>query len=263
MPNLAIARAGGCSETGPVRHGNEDRFSINDALGLFVVADGMGGHSGGEVASELAVDTIVSFIARSQDSHEFSWPYGILPTFSCDGNRLRTALHLANRRVFRSAEAHDDYLGMGTTAVAALATAGRMAVAHIGDSRAYRLRDGHPQQLTRDDSWMATMLAGDVAAEPSALTRHPMRNLLTNALGAREGTEVHLQEFDTSPGETFVLCTDGVHNAVDEARIADLLAQHSEPASAAREIVAAALAAGSRDNVTAVVITLREAGSAL
>ena len=171
MPNLATATGGGCSETGPVRHGNEDRFSINDAFGLFVVADCTGGHSAGEVASELAIDTIISFIARSQDSHEFSSPCGILPPFSSDGKRLRTALHLANRRVFRSAEAHDDYLGTGTTADAALTTAGRMAVAHVGDSRAYRLRGGHLQRLTRDDSWMAAMLSGDVAAALAAGSR--------------------------------------------------------------------------------------------
>jgi protein phosphatase len=262
MPEFALTTAGGCSETGSVRHGNEDCFAVNQALGLFVVADGMGGHSAGEVASRLAVDTIVNFVAQSHDNTEFSWPYGIVPTLSYDGNRLRTAVHLANRRVYRSAESHDDYLGMGTTVVVALASPGRLVVAHVGDSRAYRLRAGQLEQLTQDDSWVATMLASDVAADPGAFVDHPMRHVLTNALGARDETVVHLQEVETRSGDAFLLCTDGVHGALDTAGLAGLLAHSQEPATSAAEIVAAALAAGSRDNVTAVVMAFHDSGNA-
>ena len=115
-----MIEAHGLSDIGPVRKTNEDGFFSDPALQLLVVADGMGGHAAGEVASSLAVDTIAGFIRRTEGDEELSWPYGIEPNLSLSGNRLRTAAHLANRRVFREAERHDEYTGMGTTMVGAL-----------------------------------------------------------------------------------------------------------------------------------------------
>ncbi len=248
-------RSFGRSETGPVRRGNEDGFVADQSLGLFVVADGMGGHNAGEVASRLALETIAGFIRRSNDEREFSWPCGILPTLSYDGNRLRTAIYLANRRVFRTAESQDDYLGMGTTVVAALATdGGGLVVAHVGDSRAYRLRAGVLEQLTRDDSWVATVLAADLAADPKSFANHPMRNVLTNVLGAREDSEVHLQEHAAEPGDVLLLCTDGVHGVLDPGRIAPILARRGDAEAACDALITEALAGGSRDNMTALVV---------
>lgn len=106
-----MVRAAAVSDVGRARRTNEDWLVCDDKLGFFAVADGMGGHSAGEVASRLAIEAVESFIRRSHDDHEFSWPYGVDPTLSYDGNRLRTAINLANRRVFRAAEAHDDYTG--------------------------------------------------------------------------------------------------------------------------------------------------------
>ena len=114
-------KAFGLSETGPVRHMNEDCFVSAEDLRLFVVADGMGGHAAGEVAARVAVESIENFIRRSHETTDFSWPYGIDPTLSYEANRLKTAVSLANRRINRLAENHDDYLGMGTTVVCALA----------------------------------------------------------------------------------------------------------------------------------------------
>ena len=132
-----MIEAHGLSDRGPVRKSNEDCFVSDTTLRLFVVADGMGGHSAGEVASNLAVETIEGFIRRTEEDAEFSWPYGIEPGLSFPGNRLRTAVHLANRRVFRAAERYDEYTGMGTTVVGALISGKRMAVANAGDSRLY------------------------------------------------------------------------------------------------------------------------------
>ncbi|MGH9411041.1 MAG: protein phosphatase 2C domain-containing protein, partial [Vicinamibacterales bacterium] len=127
----------GVTDPGPVRKINEDCVFCDPKLGLLIVADGLGGHAAGEVASSLAVETISGFIRRTEDDGEFSWPYGLDSALSFAGNLLRTAVHLANRRVFRAAERNDEYTGMGTTVVAALVSGARLAVANAGDSRLY------------------------------------------------------------------------------------------------------------------------------
>ena len=191
-----MVEAHGLSDTGPIRKSNEDSYLSDPALQLFVVADGMGGHAAGEVASNLAVETIAGFIRRTEEDAEFSWPYGIEPSLSFSGNRLRTAVHLANRRVFRAAERHDEYTGMGTTVVGALISGDRLAVANAGDSRLYLFADGRLTQLTRDDTWAATVLAGAARIRPAARPSTSMRHVLTNVLGAREQADVHLSEHD-------------------------------------------------------------------
>lgn len=128
----------GLSDAGPVRPNNEDSFLTDGELSLFVVADGMGGHAAGEVASRLAVEAIENFIRRSQTAADFSWPCGIDPALSFTSNRLRTAIHLANRRVLRVAEDHDGYTGMGTTVVCALIRGASLSIGHVGDSRLYK-----------------------------------------------------------------------------------------------------------------------------
>jgi protein phosphatase len=236
-----------------VRRTNEDAFLHDDELGLLLVADGMGGHAAGEVASRLAVDSIASFVRRSHADHEYSWPYGIDPVLSLNANRLRTAIHIANRRVFRVAESHDDYTGMGTTVVAVLCADQQISIGHVGDSRLYVLSDGALTQITQDDSWAATILGQPSFTDPVFLAQHPMRNVLTNVLGAREQTDVHLQERNAAPGERLLLCTDGLHGVLDSAAMMDILKAHATPDEAARSLVQAAVDRGSRDNVTAIV----------
>ncbi len=245
-------QAHGLSDPGPVRKINEDSFFSDPLLRLFIVADGLGGHSAGEVASGLAVDTISGFIRRTEEDSECSWPYGIEPALSFAGNVLRTAVHLANRRVFRAAEKHDEYTGMGTTVVAAFMTGPRLAVAHAGDSRLYLLANGELKQMTRDDTWAATLLAaqGDGKGVPPARS---MKHVLTNVIGARAQTEVHLGEYDLSPGDTILLCSDGLHGALDDAAIHELMAANGSPAEMVPRMIEAALGRGAKDNVTAVV----------
>ena len=189
-------KAFGLSETGPVRHMNEDCFVSAEDLRLFVVADGMGGHAAGEVAARVAVESIENFIRRSHETTDFSWPYGIDPTLSYEANRLKTAVSLANRRINRLAENHDDYLGMGTTVVCALLADGQLIAAHVGDSRLYLCDEDALIQLTQDDSWAATVLGSKDANSGPHATRH----VLTNVLGARPDTQVHLLERELSRG---------------------------------------------------------------
>jgi protein phosphatase len=244
--------AHGLSDRGPVRKSNEDSFISEPSLKLFVVADGMGGHSAGEVASNLAVETIEGFIRRTEEDGEFSWPYGIEPSLSFSGNRLRTAVHLANRRVFRAAERYDEYTGMGTTLVGALISGSRMAVANAGDSRLYLFKEGQLTQLTRDDTWAATVLASHPGPN-GAVPHESMRRVLTNVLGAREQTDVRMTEHDLSPGDAILLCSDGLHSVLDDKAMESVLVAGGTAVEIVTVLIQTALSRGARDNVTAVL----------
>lgn len=242
------------SDPGLVRKTNEDSYVCNDHLQLYVVADGMGGHSAGEVASRLAVEAIEGFIGRSHDDSDFSWPYGIDPQLSLGGNRLRTAVHLANRRVFRTSESRDDYAGMGTTVTATLVSGETLSYAHVGDSRLYALRDGRLEQVTHDDSWVATLLANEPTLKKSDLAHHPMRHVLTNVVGARDQVDVQLAELPLSDGMIFLLCSDGLHGMADEEEIHSLLAAGGALDEMGRALIRAANEHGGHDNITALLI---------
>ena len=246
-----MLEAHGLSDRGPIRKSNEDCFVSDPSHRLFVVADGMGGHSAGEVASNLAVETIVGFIQRTEEDAEFSWPYGIEPSLSFSGNRLRTAVHLANRRVFRAAERYDEYTGMGTTVVGALISGTRMAVANAGDSRLYLFSGGTLTQLTRDDTWAATVLASKGSAEVAAAPES-MRRVLTNVIGAREQTDVRMTEHDLAAGDAILLCSDGLHSVLDDRAMEAVVATADTAAEIVARLIQRALAQGARDNLTAV-----------
>jgi len=249
-----VIRACGISDVGRVRKTNEDTFVADAEVGLFAVADGMGGHAAGQVASRLAIETVASFIRRSATDTDFSWPYGLEQSMSLEGNRLRTAIHLANRRVFRTAESTDDYSGMGTTIVGLLMNGPRISIAHVGDSRLYLLSDRGLLQLTHDDSWAATILSQDASLTPEDIARHPMRNVLTNVLGAREQVEVHLRERGLRGGEALLLCSDGLYGVLPLEAMQQILETVADVNVAAQTLVDRALEAGSRDNVTALVV---------
>jgi PPM family protein phosphatase len=264
-----VLRAYGLSDRGRVRPTNEDCFAIQEALGLCVVADGMGGHNAGEVAARLAVDAVVDFVrVRGQSrvgagsewgqtrvgvGSDPEWPFGFDQTLSDGGNLLRTAILLANVQIHEAAISSDDYAGMGTTIVAARVADGRLSVAHVGDSRLYLVADRRLRQVTLDDSWMASMLAHNPDADPLLLQHHPMRNALTNVVGARTRTEVHVVEQPLAGGELLLLTTDGVHGVLDERRIEGMMLDEEEPRAIAQGVIKAALTRGSRDNCTAVV----------
>lgn len=246
----------GVSDVGRVRKVNEDAFACLNELGFYVVADGMGGHQAGEVASSLAVETMVGFISRTADSSECSWPYGIDTALSFDGNRMRTAIHLANRRVFRAAEDQDDYTGMGTTVVSALLSSSSVVVGHVGDSRLYAWDSRQLTQVTRDDTWAMTILAPEIGDEAARASTHSMKNVLTNVVGARAEAQIHVAELPRPGLDLLMLCTDGLHGVLsNDAIAAELTRSAAEPLDdRASALLQAAMAAGARDNVTVLLV---------
>jgi PPM family protein phosphatase len=248
---MPMVRASAVSQAG-VRPLNDDHYLCHEELCLFVIAHGVGGDEAGGVA-RLAVDSIENFVRQSRDGEEYSWPYGIDTRLTLHGNRLRTAIGLANRRLVRETEGHGDNEGLGTTVVSALIAGARLVVGHVGDSRLYMLADGVLTPVTQDDSWAATVLAEQ--ASDASLERHRMRNVLTNALGVREHADVHISEHDLKPGTTLLLCTDGLHSIVDDSRLLAVMAERASTADAARALVDEALAQGAHDTVTALVVS--------
>jgi protein phosphatase len=249
------------TDKGRVRATNEDYFVIEESLGLAVAADGMGGHNAGEVASRLAVDTITDFISdvlvrrggRGPGVDE-TWPFGIDPRLSEGGNLLRTAIHLANVQILEMASTSDAYTGMGTTVVATLLVGDRISIGHVGDSRAYLVTHDGLRQLTHDDSWIATVLEQNPQTDLASLQHHPMRNALTNVVGARPRVDVHVVEETLSGGERLLLTTDGVHGVLDQEQLASLVRGSNGAGAVPSAIVSAALAHGSRDNCTAIIL---------
>jgi serine/threonine protein phosphatase PrpC len=249
-----LVHASGLSDIGRVRKTNEDAFVADPDVRLFAVADGMGGHGAGEVASRLAIEAVSGFIRGSAGNADFTWPCDIDRTLSFDGNRLRTAIYLANRYIFRASESNDEYRGMGTTIVGLLVNGSRMSIGHVGDSRLYVFGEGQLEQVTHDDSWVATVLAQDPKIDPADIARHPMRHVLTSVLGAREHVDIHITERDLKGGEVMLLCSDGLHGVMDGDAVRDVLLRTPDVESAARRLVEAALERGSRDNVTALIV---------
>ena len=255
-----VLRAHGVTDKGRVRATNEDCFVVDERLHLCVVADGMGGHNAGEVAAHMAVAGIVAFVRENVEragahaalATDATWPFGVDPSLSEGGNLLRTAVHLANAQILAAAAA-EAYAGMGTTVVAALVAGGRLSVAHVGDSRLYLVANGGIRQITHDDSWVATVLAQNPEADPAVLQHHPMRNALTNVVGARPRVDVHVVEEMLAGGERLLLSTDGVHGILDESVLERIVADGRDLAGVPQELVTAALARGSRDNCTVVV----------
>lgn len=246
--------AHGVTNAGRVRPTNEDSVLTDLDLGLFIVADGMGGHNAGEVASQLAVESIKGFLVRTREGEEVTWPYGLDPSLSFQANRLMTSIKLANRRVFKTGETRDEYTGLGTTVVAALIADDILTFAGVGDSRIYLLSHGRLEQITQDDSWAATILAKQLGEDRAAIAAHPMRHVLTNVVGAREPLEMEVGERRVVDGEMLLLCSDGLHGALDLQAIEAVMASGRTVAEIAGELVQLALERDGSDNISALVI---------
>lgn len=241
----------GCTDAGPVRTANEDRWLADAESGLFVVADGMGGHQAGEVAAQLAVAEVRADLAASAHL-EFEWPLGAAPNVSRSHNRLRHALTRANEAVRTASAADPALMGMGTTLTILLITEDEAVIGSVGDSRAYRVRGAAAEQLTHDDTWLESVL-GREGARDAAARSHPMRHVLTSVIGTSGSARPEVLGVPVAAGDVFVLATDGLHNVVDEHTIGELV--HGQaPSESAAALVAAALARGTTDNVTVVVV---------
>ena len=229
------------------RTNNEDAVCARPDLGLFVVADGMGGYEGGEIASAVAVDAICELVRRTAGDADVTWPYAIDPARTLTENELVVATRLANDRIAARRVGVLDQ--MGSTVVALRVTGGRAVIVHVGDSRVYRLRDGEVRQLTVDHSLLAQMIAS--GSPPVDAARFPWRHVVTRALGTPTG-EPEVQSDDLRAGDVFLLCSDGLSEVLDEPTIARHLAAPAE--RACRALIDAAYAAGSRDNISAIVV---------
>lgn len=247
----------GLTDIGKRRKINED--SIFAEGGLFIVCDGMGGHKAGEVASSLAVETLARFIERSNEDRELTWPYGFNPRLGYNANRLRTAIKLANRTIYKKANTGEEYTGMGTTVATAIVSPVEpvMTYAHVGDSRIYLIRGEAMLQLTRDDSWASVVRSENPAGDVDA-TGMAMKSILTKALGAREDVEFDVVDQRLQDGDIILLCSDGLTNMVPDARIYEIIRAHpGDLKSACRALVDEANAQGGRDNISVILVQYR------
>lgn len=244
----------GRTDVGRRRARNEDTILVGD--GILVVCDGMGGHQAGDVASQIAVETIGAFIRRSEADPDLTWPYGFDPSVSLDANRIRTAIKLANRAVYTRAATEDEYAGMGTTVVATVigrADEPRFTYGHVGDSRIYLIRGGRILQLSRDDS-----LANSAWADADSGVEIVMKNVLTKALGVRPDVEFDVVAHDLLAGDIVLLCSDGLTNMLDDQAILEIVARDDEHLEkTCDELVASANARGGRDNISALLLRYR------
>jgi len=242
------------TDTGRRRSQNEDSFCADLDLGLFVVADGMGGHVGGEVASELAVteiQTVIEFTATlgPQDT----WPVPFDAKVGTDGNRLRASFTMANRRIARKIEKAEKLRGMATTAVAALVKGSKAALAHVGDSRAYLYRAGQLTRLTSDHSWVEEQVRGGMLTEAAA-REHPRRNIVTRALFGASDLDVEVSELELETGDRLLLCSDGLSTVLQDDEIGQVLSAPGDLQVVCDELVNRANAAGGPDNVTTLLV---------
>jgi serine/threonine protein phosphatase PrpC len=248
--------SGGKSDVGQQRENNEDSFRIVEALELFVISDGMGGEAHGEVASALAVETVVKYcMDAAQDAGPAPAAANENPAWSMDTKRLFQAAHLANKKVFESAAAHPERQGMGATLTAAWINEQKLSIAHVGDSRAYLLRTGALQQLTNDHSLVAEQVRRGMMTASEA-EHSEMQSVLLRALGTQPEVEVDAEEHTLFPRDILLMCSDGLTRMVTEPEIAGTLQAEPDPGKAAEKLVALANENGGADNVTVIVIRM-------
>jgi serine/threonine protein phosphatase PrpC len=244
------------SDPGIRRHVNEDSFCVRPDLGLYVVADGMGGHVAGEVASRIAVETIERFLTETATrDRERTWPVQYDPALHHDANRLTAAFKLANRRIGDEAARRAALKGMATTASALLVRNGAPAlVAHVGDSRIYLHRGGALSRVTTDHSWVEEQVRAGVL-DREAANQHPWRHVVTRALSGGGDPEVDVAELSLAPGDRVLLCSDGLSSVVSDDRIAGTVgAVDGDLEVVCRRLVSIANDEGGPDNVTIIVI---------
>jgi len=247
--------SGGVTDVGRVRTNNEDCYRIVAPLDLFVLADGMGGEAHGEIASALAVETVVKHCMEGRDNPALTLFGKQQATWSQKTKRLCSAAHLANKKIFESAQGHPEQKGMGATLTAAWIDGPKLSIAHVGDSRAYLLRSGSLQQLTSDHSLVAEQVRHGVLTPAEAETSG-MQSVLLRALGANPDVEVDTEEHVLFARDILLLCSDGLTRMVIEPEIAATLQAEPDAMKAAEKLVELANDAGGADNITVVVVRI-------
>ncbi len=252
------AIAAGLSDVGLQREHNEDSFVVLKEYDLFVVADGMGGHRAGDVASRIATETISEFF-KSTANEDVTWPFHFDTNLSEEENRLLTGIRVANRQIFERSTRSREYHGMGTTVVGAMFSPRkrRMFIGHVGDSRCYRVRGGVIQLLTRDHSLVNDYLLAMPDLTEEQRNELP-KNVITRALGMQDQVVVDLQHDDPTNGDTYVLCSDGLSGMITDDEIQRIVASSADIRDVCRKLIQRANERGGEDNITAVVIRIED-----
>ncbi|TDI48089.1 MAG: Stp1/IreP family PP2C-type Ser/Thr phosphatase [Acidobacteria bacterium] len=234
------ARVHGLTDVGRRRENNQDQLLVDEQRDVYAIADGMGGHAAGEVASSIAIQVLAETIkdASEEEANQF----------------LVDAFQEGNRRICESVLARGEWRGMGTTIVALVRRDDRVIIGHVGDSRSYVLRDGALVQLTDDHSWVAEQVRMGLLTNEEA-HKHPMRNIVTRAMGNRLELEVDVSEQPIQPGDVFLLCSDGLNSMLGDEQISEILSCHqADPVEACRALIDAANEHGGDDNITVIVL---------
>jgi serine/threonine protein phosphatase PrpC len=248
------AIAFGMTDVGLQRDHNEDSYAVLSEYGLYIVADGMGGHRAGDVASRIATDSISEFF-RSTASDDATWPIAFDANLTEDENRLLSGILIANRRIFERSIRSRECAGMGTTVVGAVFSKrrNRLYVGHVGDSRAYRVRAGTIQQLTRDHSLINDYLMAMPELTEEQRAELP-KNVITRALGMHDNVAVDLMSDEPRIGDVYLLCSDGLSGMITDDEIRDLVSTSRDTSEMCRRLIAKANEHGGEDNITVLVV---------
>lgn len=242
------------TDVGMKRTHNEDYFSLIEDEQLFLVADGMGGHASGEVASKMAAETISEFYQRTREDEDVTWPYKMDRSLSYVENRLVCAIKLANLRIFETSCRDIRYKGMGTTIVSTLVVGDKVYVGHVGDSRVYRIREGAIAQLTRDHSLLEDYKEAKPDMTEEEERNFPHKNVITRALGMRETVQVDIRAHQIKSGDVYLLCSDGLSGMCTDDQIQNITSNAKSLERAVAELVDAANRNGGTDNVTTLML---------
>ncbi len=252
MGNGLRIEVAGETNVGMKRAHNEDNFSIIEEGGLYIVADGMGGHASGEVASKMAVDSLKEFFESTANDPERTWPYKMDRSRGYEENRLITGIKLANLRIYESAQRDSRQRGMGTTIVSLFAVEDGVYVAHVGDSRVYRVRDGKIEQLTEDHSLLNDYIKMR-RLTPEEIANFPHKNVIVRALGMKDTVKVDTRYEQPRAGDVYVLCSDGLCGPISDDEILELVVEHQDLRTAASKLIERANSNGGPDNITVVL----------
>ena len=253
------ARFAGETNVGMKRAHNEDSFYLPESERLAIVADGMGGHASGEVASRMAVETIAGFFHATQDEQQLTWPFKMDRGHRYDVNRMVTAIKLANLKIHEQAQKDPQCHGMGTTVVATLFADDALIVGHVGDSRLYRRRDGRFEQITEDHSLLNDYIKiKHLSAEEIA--NFPHKNVIVRALGMKDSVQVDVHIDNPRLGDIYVLCSDGLSGMVKDQEISDVVMTERDLDVVCDRLISMANKNGGLDNITVVAIRIEASG---
>jgi PPM family protein phosphatase len=247
----------GVTDVGRVRTNNEDSFRIVEAINLYVLSDGMGGEAHGEVASAMAVETISKYCQEPKTDSGVTMAGDTEETWSEKTKQLRNAVVQANFQIYSAAQKNLEQRGMGATVTVLWIDGARLSIAHVGDSRAYLLRNGNLQQLTNDHSLVAEQVRRGILT-PQQASESDMQSVLLRALGAHADVEVDVDETEIFPRDVLLLCSDGLTRMVTEPEIAGSLQAAADAESAAQKLVELANERGGLDNVTVIVARVQD-----